>query len=95
MSGHTPGPWWVQETTARRKSPSGHNYKVRAFDDSLIVDGAFGIPNLADARLIRSAPQMLQTIQSLETKYRNLFDPADLSQIRELIEGTTDEHVTP
>ena len=61
MSGHTPGPWEVEENGADIFSNDGHYIAEAWYDGSL---GA-GIVTAANARLIAAAPDLLEACKFL------------------------------
>jgi hypothetical protein len=66
MSGqHTPGPWVAHHGWADEGELSGHpNWCEVTGPDGLAIHGNFG---LANARLIASAPGLLDALQSIDT----------------------------
>lgn len=58
---HTPGPWVVKPTTSRV-----HNFRVESAQDC--EDIALCI-ELADARLIAAAPDLLTALEALANEY--------------------------
>ena len=73
--GHTPGPWFVHQIPGIEQA--GKMYPISAHDDpmgAIAYVGAQGRPNLANAKLVAAAPDLLAALKKAAEGYENAVE---------------------
>lgn len=74
MSKHTPAPWWVEVDESANSGP--YSFPIINSKDYEIVgiEGIYGDfeTDMANARLIASAPELLEALKDLTERYKKV-----------------------